>query len=89
MVIDVTTLNPFKKTPTPSPLISKSPSPAPSLTPKLVEKPLTPSPSKPSSSSQICDHVFAEAYDMKTGKHYKRCLYCRATDLPFKIVRIK
>ena len=49
----------------------------------------TPSPFKKKSSE--CEHVWAEAFNVRTGKTYKRCLYCRERieEIKTKIVKVK
>lgn len=58
---------------------------SPSVIPKKYSTPLPYVPKK------ACEHVWAEAFNVRTGKSYKRCLYCkeRIEEAKTRIVRIK
>ena len=62
-----------------------TPSVSPSVIPKKYSTPLPYVPKK------ACEHVWAEAFNVRTGKSYKRCLYCkeRIEEVKTRIVRIK
>ena len=61
----------------------------PSLKP--VEAPVYSTPSPFVKKSKVCEHVWAEAYNSRTGQTYKRCLYCRERieEPRIKIVKVK
>ena len=67
----------------------KSPTPSVKPSPSIeVKKYSTPLPYVP---KKACEHVWAEAFNVRTGKSYKRCLYCkeRIEEVKTRIVRIK
>ena len=58
---------------------------------KQIEAPIYSTPSPFVKKSKVCEHVWAEAYNSRTGQTYKRCLYCRERieEPRIKIVKVK